>query len=334
MDTTPHHLKIAVCLPSYKRLESLERQIFSFMHQTYDPKNYHVFVAVKGVTEYVFNKILVPRFRSFIEEGRLTLRYFPNKNQMSNILDTVRGLDISGYELFVKIDDDDFYSPDYLKNIDAFHATLPPNYSSYYNARDLVAHNYGGFFCLKSERYHFFGFALNMSPQVLQLVMKCEQNPEFMLPIVEKWKHCPGHTFFGFTEDNFIHRLMKENGCANMEAYIQEHDILPHIIVQKGNPSVTRGGMVDKRFRIANAAISTDPKTWEHVLELSHPHWHDTLRILGNRARRLAGESWGSVVEWTPDRLIISWDDWGVEIFLSDCDGMYALAGSSETVAG
>ncbi|MDH3067603.1 glycosyltransferase family A protein [Akkermansia sp. N21169] len=327
MKHNPIHKKIAVCLPSYKRLESLERQIFSFMHQTYASEDYHVFVAVKGVTEYVFNKMLVPRFRHFIETGRLTLRYFPNKNQMSNIIDTVRDLDISGYDLFVKIDDDDFYSPDYLENINDFHSTLPPCYSSYYNARDLIARNLNGFFCLKNAFYRFFGFALNMSPQVLEKVMECELNPSLMIPIVEKWQHKTGHTNFGFNEDNFIFMLMREYGCANMADYVKEQGILPHIVVQKGNPSVTRGGMIEKRFLIANASIATDPASWEHLLELSHPHWRDSFRIQGKRGRRLDGGSLASVLERTPERLILCWDDWGVEVFEADENAMYVLAG-------
>ena len=66
-----------------------------------------------------------PQFQEFIDEGRLTLRWFPNKNQLSNLADTIRGLDTTDYELFVKIDDDDFYGRDYLLTINEFHSKSP-----------------------------------------------------------------------------------------------------------------------------------------------------------------------------------------------------------------
>lgn len=77
------------------------------MHQSY--RNFHLFVAVKGMSSFIFQSILIPQFQEFIDEGRLTLRWFPNKNQLSNLADTIRGLDTTNYELFLKIDDDDFY---------------------------------------------------------------------------------------------------------------------------------------------------------------------------------------------------------------------------------
>lgn len=104
---------IAACLASYRRLTDLQRQIWCMMDQSYE--NFHVFAAVKGIPETTYRKTVLPLFEHFIQEGRLTMRLFPNKNQLSNFLDTVRDLDISNYDLFAKIDDDDLYGRDYFK---------------------------------------------------------------------------------------------------------------------------------------------------------------------------------------------------------------------------
>ena len=71
-----------------------------------------------------------PLFEHFIQEGRLTMRLFPNKNQLSNFLDAIRDLDISDYDLFAKIDDDDLYGRDYFKSINDFHQHLPTGISA------------------------------------------------------------------------------------------------------------------------------------------------------------------------------------------------------------
>lgn len=60
--------------------------------------------------------MILPQFQPYIDAGRLTIRYFPNSNQLTNLLDCTRGLDVSDYELFLKIDDDDFYSRDYASH--------------------------------------------------------------------------------------------------------------------------------------------------------------------------------------------------------------------------
>lgn len=108
----PRQCRIACLLPSYKRFKDLQRQIWCLMDQ--DTADFHLFVAVKGMAEADFQRLLLPQFSHFVEEGRLTLRLFPNRNQLSNLPDCVRRLDVSGFDLFAKLDDDDVYALDYL----------------------------------------------------------------------------------------------------------------------------------------------------------------------------------------------------------------------------
>lgn len=165
--------KIAVCLSSFKRLHDAQRQILAFMHQSYP--NFHLFVAVKGITEYVFRQILVPPCQSFINEGRLTLRLFPNKNPLSNLIDTVRNLNVADYELFAIIDDDAFYNPEYLTLINDFHTAAPQHHGSYYNDVGSVLGRRDGYVFLKQEALASYESSLVLTRKQWQLACLHEQ---------------------------------------------------------------------------------------------------------------------------------------------------------------
>lgn len=182
------------------------------MHQSY--RNFHLFVAVKGMSSFIFQSILIPQFQEFIDEGRLTLRWFPNKNQLSNLADTIRGLDTTNYELFLKIDDDDFYGRDYLLTINEFHSEIPQHHCSCFKDWSWVHYKYGGISSLQKEFYYVFGASMVLTRSVMERLMACEEHPEMIHPIVQRWDHIPGHGNIGFSEDNFIHKLMLETGIA------------------------------------------------------------------------------------------------------------------------
>lgn len=92
---------MAACIASYKRVEDLLRQILCMMNQSYP--HLHVFAAVKGVSAETARRILLPHVQPFIDAGRVTLRLCPNRNQLTNFMDTVRGLDISSYDLLPRL---------------------------------------------------------------------------------------------------------------------------------------------------------------------------------------------------------------------------------------
>ena len=64
-----------------------------------------------------------------------------------------------------------------------------------------------------------------LTRSVMERLMACEEHPEMIHPIVQRWYHIPGHGNIGFSEDNFIHKLMLENGYNNIAPlYRQEED--------------------------------------------------------------------------------------------------------------
>lgn len=315
--------KMALCLSSYKRFEDLQRQIYSIMHQSY--RDFHLFVAVKGISTFIFQSILVPQFQEFMDAGRLTLRCFPNKNQLSNLLDTIRGLDISEYELFLKIDDDDFYGRDYLKTINDFHAEIPQHHCSYFSDSGWMHYKYGGISSLQLEYYHVFGATMALTPPVMQRLMECEANPGLISQTMKKWWGENAGSNIGFIEDNFIDKLMIENGRSNIAPFIRKNQITHHIIVQKANASVTRGDMLNGDFQAANTSISRDRVNFEYVLGMRHPQWHDSFRVMGNRGYRVTNGDAAEVISHTAEELVVKWDRWGRERYVIQPDGAYVF---------
>lgn len=312
--------KIAACLSSYKRLTDLQRQVWCMMDQNYP--NLHVFAAVKGIPEGTYRRTVLPLFEHFIQEGRLTMRLFPNKNQLSNFLDTVRDIDVNGYDLFAKIDDDDLYGRDYLQSVNNFHLHLPPEFSSFYcgpgeylSARGGYPFSGGGFFSC-------FGPTLVFSRHVLEKLMACESNPRMISKISPRLPHAG----YGFTEDNFMHMIMLDTGSTNRTRYVQEMSLPMHLVIQTSNTSVMRGGLVPGDFRDRNWNISTNQVNEERLLEVRHPQWHDVVRILGNRARRFERNDEAEVLSLTDGEMSLKWDCWGVETFKRMEDGTFVLS--------
>lgn len=311
--------KIALCLSSYKRIGDLLRQIHSFMHQSYT--SFHLFVAVKGISEYFFKKILIPECKTYQQEGRLTLRLYPNKNQLSNFIDTVRNIDISSYDLFAKIDDDDFYGPSYLETINNFHTIIPQNCGSYYCGRALTCHSYKGFPCLEEEELEMFGSSLVLTKECMDIIIKCELNPDLIQEIIDLPENIHD---FGFREDSLFHSIMMKKGSYNIYDFVKRQDISLYLIIQKGNNSVTRGGFLERCFREQNTNIHTIEDLEEHIVEIECSESHYVIRIFQSHAYRLhIPNEEADVILFNDKKLIIDWGEKGKEEFEKNAIGVY-----------
>lgn len=313
--------RMALCLASYKRPEDLQRQIYALMDQSYD--NFHLFVAVKGIPDFFVNTFIIPQFQHFIDEGRLTIRCFPNGNQLANLLDTVRGIDVSEYELFLKIDDDDFYCRDYLKTINEFYTRLPQHYSCYFSDMTWRLYKYDRIVSPRREMFYVFGSSLVMSREVMQRTMQAESDPDIIRRTMAL-DGGSGHSRIAFMEDNFIHKLMRIYGCSNIAPFVRQRGIQNFLLSQGSNPSVMRGGLVPSDIaRHLDVAEKNAPK--EHVFFLMHPEWTDTLRIYGRSAHRVSSGDRASVVSFDGSELALRWEKWDEEIFVRQPDGSYRL---------
>lgn len=318
-------LRIAACLSSYKRVEDFLRQILCMAAQSYP--HLHVFAALKGVAHSVAEELVLPYVQPLIDQGKVTLRLFPNKDQFSNFLDTVQGLDVSEYDLFAKVDDDDFYDRDYFLHVRDFHATLPPGYSSCHTAPGNALTKREGFPALYRTPWLCTGSAQVMSRRVMEKLLFLKENP---LPLKETLEQCrlqTGMKSVGFAEDQLFKSLMLEYGCGNIAPFLERHGIQRHLVIQHSNSSVMRGGTIAPDFYRANNDISSqDDDRYEHVIDLIHSKWKGSARLFQGRAKRLhhPGDE-ASVVAFSARAVTLKWDSWGTETFICETPGTYRL---------
>lgn len=55
-----------------------------------------------------------------------------------------------------------------------------------------------------------------MSCEVREQVWKSETEPEIIRLIMAKYYGWEGHSRIAWSEDNFLHKLMRELGCSNI----------------------------------------------------------------------------------------------------------------------
>lgn len=314
--------RLALCLSSYKRPEDLQRQIFAMMNQSYDKDSFHLFVALKGIPEFYANSFIIPQFCNFMEDGRLSIRCFPNRNQLSNLLDCTRNLDTSRFDLFLKIDDDDFYCRDYLKTINEFHSLIPQHYSSFFSDWSWALYKHHGIVSPQLEPFYVFGSSMAVSPQVWQRLYEAEADPSIIRDTMAR--HCggKGHSCIAYSEDNFIHQAMCDFGCANIAPFVKQKGLSHYLMVQKSNASVTRGGLVPGDAA-AHVDLAEPSPPQECVIYAFHTDWKDSLRIYGPDCLRVSNGDRARVLEFSDKRLVLRWEKWGTERFEKDARGAY-----------
>ena len=111
-------------ISSFKRPVYLSGLIHRLNFQTYPSQNFDISVSLKGLHPNVLTQMLEPDFKELIDKNKLFLRTDKNKNQFSNMLDTLRDINLEKYDYICKIDDDDWYHKDYLFNLNALFNTI------------------------------------------------------------------------------------------------------------------------------------------------------------------------------------------------------------------
>ncbi len=320
----PSPYNIALLLSSYKRYTDLQRQIWCIMDQD-TPHPYHLFVAAKGIPESLFHSHLYPQFAHFIEQGRLTLRHYPNKNQLSNLLDTIRDLDITPYDLFAKLDDDDLYSRRYLSSLQSYHQHLPRDLGSYYSGCGYYLQSIEGFPRYMQAGYFCHGPTITMPPQVLQHLLTLEaqsgSTPQLGITIAGQY-FSHGH---GFTEDKLIDHINRAEHACNRATYIDMLGYHDSFCISQNAPSVMRGNYLARDFQQQNSHINTDPHKHEIILEAIHPQWGGLLRLFQNQVCHLNTQSTGELLHYDGTQLTVQWHHWGKEQFVKRDDGIFQL---------
>lgn len=221
--------RILVGISSYKRPLLLSGQIIRFGNQTY--KNYDISVSVKGAPKEWVERMFMQEWKPLMKQGRLFVRFDKNKDQLANLLDTVRDIDLSKYDYFCKVDDDDWYTPDYLESVNHW-LNEEDNIAFSASLKVVTLDDGKKSVVMGPYRGGLYGPTMCFSREVMEMVLKLEKNPTILEPyisaeLVSIYKHTQ--------EDALLDRIAHHLGKAQMRDYGP-----PKIVYGRQYPSVTR----------------------------------------------------------------------------------------------
>lgn len=259
--------KFALLMTSYKRPSDLLRQIYAMMDQDYPKENYHMYVAVKGIDDVSFAPFY-SIIQHFIEEGRLDITLCSNSDQLTNFLDTIRVIPeeaLRQYDKFLKIDDDDFYRRDYLKQVNEFCKRHSPDMSTC--ARHMNSYLMKTGVCrtpyLQPAYNSFYGNTLVFPYKLLNVIRRTEVDKDFRL----FWeRQIPKAQGVGNTEDALIDTIMLKHGCVFLNKTMGESNWCT--ITAINNPSIQRGGLMPESLRMDVLARHPDKYEKEYIVSL------------------------------------------------------------------
>jgi len=215
--------KILLCLSSFKRPIFLSGQIERLLNQTY--KNHDISVSIKGSpNDSAFRNTFLREFDRFEKTGRVRIRIDKNKSQYANLLDTMRDIDLDKYDIFCKIDDDDWYAPDYVSEVNKAFNSIPKDdfeiSSSTYHEGFILTENIDQTF-LKKNTTGLTGPTLCFSREIIKIAFEIEENPS----LIKKYIPEEGEHAFYRNEDRFLDHMARRNGV-----HIERNSPYPTVI--------------------------------------------------------------------------------------------------------
>ena len=226
----PRKYKILACISSFKRPIFASGQVLRLMHQTYPVD---ISLSIKGVPKSFVQDVLKAEWQPYIDSGRLTLRIDANRDQFSNFLDTVRDVDLSRYDYFCKIDDDDWYGPDYFKHVNEW-LNKEKNIALSATTRSMTIRNNTHEVAVSFNKSNLIGPTMCFSRKVIQAALEIEKNPKVSMKYLPQ---NPIQHYRQIREDNYLHRLAEVIGKTQMR-----NTPFSDISYGQQYPSVIRGG--------------------------------------------------------------------------------------------
>lgn len=306
VDYTIKKYKYALLIASYSRVDLLIKQIYCMLNQSY--QNTCVFVAVKGLSEIIVQDVILPQFEREIDAGKLVLRMFPNSNQLHNLMDCIRDLDIPSFDYFVKIDDDDLYSYKYVETLNAFHSNLPYDTSSHLSAYVPSITSIYRSDVLLSACVHLGGAMHCMSKKAFEAIREydapeSESGEKFKLALQEL-----AINDLTCAEDHLYLHVMQKFNCVNIQPFLDEHNVHAHFVLRRLPVSITRSDTYcSKHFMACNSGLTFKEEYMEHTVQATSVLGSFVIRIVGDLAFTLQDIE-GTVKAFTDDILIIEWE--------------------------
>jgi hypothetical protein len=110
--------KVLCFTTSYGRPYHLYHTLNSIVNQTYKYFDYSIGICIDNDQE---KEDYLSLLSDFIQDSRIRLFFHSNLDQHNNYLYPIRNMDYGTYDIFVKIDDDDIYTKNYLtKNLKSY----------------------------------------------------------------------------------------------------------------------------------------------------------------------------------------------------------------------
>lgn len=297
-------MRVAACMHSFGRLYELHRQVYAMMDQSY--KNFHFFVAVKGFTEEVYKEVILPPIQHFVDEGRLTIRLFPNSNQLTNFVDTVRDLDIGEYELFFKIDDDDLYHRDYIKTVVELMDNHPVYMSSGHVGVSRVVASAGETVVLSQFTYgQIAGVSIVLSAPCMRRVIEVEGDRDKLQEEMKAWLGASATTNIGWSEDRYFAYLATATGVVLYGDAFKDKGIIPyHVGWVYSHNSVSRSNIKTTEFGRQVNSVDRSGKEWFSTDSGTVSTFAEKAEICSGKNRGVTGK----LIEKTENTLRIEWD--------------------------
>lgn len=222
--------RFLLMITSWKRPILLSGQILRFINQTYD--KYTISVSIKGVPEDWIRSTFYKEWQPFIDKGKLLIQFDENKDQLSNLLDTIRNITLDEYDYFCKIDDDDWYAPNYLEEVNRYlnkekgvDISSTRNMVILENGEKQVKMNY--------SHLDWSGQTICISRTMVKALMKIEEDPAAYEPLY------PASEVLRLRirkEDALIHKFIRAIGGKPQERDTPKTDL----IYGRQYPSITR----------------------------------------------------------------------------------------------
>lgn len=307
--------RIAVCL-SIRRLDNLERMLGSLLAQGYEPC--HVFVAVKGVTKDCFREVVLPRYKKWIDLGVVTLRHYPVKNRVSDLLDAVRGMELDDWDLFVFPRESLFCSPDMLERIQRIYTQWSPSCPSYEGGTCRVLKECRGYqYVAEAEQTDVPSYYV-LTRAALEYLQRCEHDPGAIAALFSDGVD-PRHGEYGLDADALLMLLIKHMHGKDLSSVEKSVTLLAPVSVACHNP-------LAEIEETLHESVNDDPARAEYLVELEHPYWNDYMRVLGTAGCRVSLAEKATVLRFTDRELVLQWEEWDRECFRRDQpEGPYRL---------
>ena len=197
--------RILACLASYNRPIFVSSQVLRFLKQSYPVD---ISVSLKGLPQEFVDNALRKEWAEGLASGRIIMRVSPNRDQYSNVLDTVRDVDLDKWDYFCRVDDDDWYGPDYFKNVNEW-LNKEDDIVMTYTVQNMIIMEENSHISIRRNHVDWFGPSMCYSRELIKKALWLEAHPEEAETYVE------GHPLSKYRqkrEDDFLHKLSLKMG--------------------------------------------------------------------------------------------------------------------------